>query len=207
MKASSRITINGIHLNETGNKIVAGDHRRFPVSGRSRRTATRRVRERSPRPCVDKNFHWFNRYRTIDGYSIFGGRADLKFVDGQTNREVAQREMEILDVMTANRDKNSLGRGPGQDLKRVDDSNIPAVHPGHHQQAGPGPRTASTCSSAAKKRSAEDDRRQGAEGQPVRLGGAVPRTGQPGADGVRHQGPAVGRRLADAIRTGSRRSR
>ena len=30
---------------------------------------------------------------------------------------------------------------------------------------------------------------------------------KPGADGVRHQGPAVGRRLADAIRTGSRTSR
>ena len=39
---------------------------------------------------IDKNKHWFNRYRTTDGYSIFGGRADLKFVNGQTNREVAQ---------------------------------------------------------------------------------------------------------------------
>ena len=38
---------------------------------------------------------------------------------------------------------------------------------------------------------------QGHEGQPVRLRGGVPRAGQPGADVVRHQGPAVGRRLAD----------
>ena len=30
---------------------------------------------------------------------------------------------------------------------------------------------------------------------------------KPGADDVRHQGPAVGRRLADAIRTGSPRRR
>ena len=58
---------------------------------------------------LDKNFCWFERYRTTDGYSIFGGRADLKFVDGQTNREVMQREMEVLDVMTANRDQTDLG--------------------------------------------------------------------------------------------------
>ena len=32
----------------------------------------------------------------------------------------------------------------------------------------------------------------------------VPRADQPGADGLRHAGPAVGRRLAHAIRTGSR---
>ena len=38
---------------------------------------------------------------------------------------------------------------------------------------------------------------KGHEGQPVRLRGAVPRAGQPGADGVRHEGPAVGRRVAD----------
>src|SRR6185437_1691163 len=31
---------------------------------------------------LDKNFFWFERYRTVDGYSIFGGRADLKFDDG-----------------------------------------------------------------------------------------------------------------------------
>ena len=54
---------------------------------------------------LDKNFHFFRRYRTTDGYSIFGGRAGLTFVDGQTDREVMQREMEILDAMTANRDR------------------------------------------------------------------------------------------------------
>ncbi len=63
---------------------------------------------------LDKNFYWFNRYRTVDGYSIFGGRADLSFTDGQTNRVVAQREMEVLDVMTANRDRRIWAAAQGE---------------------------------------------------------------------------------------------
>ena len=75
-----------------------------------RRRPWRKLRQ----AVLDKNFHWFNRYRTTDGYSIYGGRADLKFVDGQTNREVMQREMEVLDVMTANRDKRVWAVAQGE---------------------------------------------------------------------------------------------
>src|SRR4029079_12207220 len=80
--------------------------------------------ERLRQAVLDKDFTWFNRYRTVDGYSIFGGRADLKFVAGQTNREVMQREMEVLDVMTANRDRRIWAGAGGSEL-RVDDSNTP----------------------------------------------------------------------------------
>ncbi len=73
---------------------------------------------------VDKDFVWFERYRTTDGYSIFGGRADLKFVNDQTNRVVMQRELEVLDAMTANRDQRVWALARGSDLA-VDDSNTP----------------------------------------------------------------------------------
>ena len=108
--------------------------------------------EKLRQAVLDKNFYWFNRYRTIDGYSIFGGRADLKFVDGQTNYEVVQREMEVLDVMTANRDKRVWAVAQGSDLK-VDDSNTPPFIPVDDQQARHAARTASTSSSTARKRS------------------------------------------------------
>ena len=41
---------------------------------------------------------------------IFGavGR-QLTFVDGQSNAEVLKHELEMLDVMTANRDQGDLG--------------------------------------------------------------------------------------------------
>ena len=85
---------------------------------------------------LERNFYWFNRYRTVDGFSIYGGRAALKFkeYDPQTgketgkinsNFEVAQREMEILDVMTANRDKLVWAVAQGKEIK-IDDHNTKA---------------------------------------------------------------------------------
>ncbi|MDB6139420.1 MAG: rane-bound dehydrogenase domain protein [Verrucomicrobiaceae bacterium] len=54
----------------------------------------------------DKNFHWYHRHRIVDCYYVYGGRADLKFADGdQTNRDVLGREREVLDVKVANRDQ------------------------------------------------------------------------------------------------------
>src|SRR5262249_46925702 len=84
------------------------------------------------------HFYWFNRYRNVDGYSIYGGRDDLRFVEGQTNRVVAQREMEVLDVMTANRDKRIWAVAQGGDLK-VDDSNTPEFIPVRTNKPGAGP--------------------------------------------------------------------
>ncbi|MCH5373161.1 MAG: dehydrogenase, partial [Planctomycetes bacterium] len=80
--------------------------------------------ERLRQAVLDKNFYWFHRYRTTDGYSIYGGRSGLRFVDGQTNRDVMQREMEVLNVMTANRDRRIWAVAGGGDLQ-VDDSNTP----------------------------------------------------------------------------------
>ena len=73
---------------------------------------------------LEKNLYWFNRHRTVDGYSIYGGRADLHFVAGQTNRVVMQRETEVLDVMTANRDRRIWAVVQGGE-SWVDDSNTP----------------------------------------------------------------------------------
>ena len=116
------LTINGIHLNDHGNWEVAKliDAALF---GPRRSAPTERAELESLRQAiVDKNFTWFQKYRTTDGYSIYGGRADLKFVNDQTNRVVMQRELEVLDEMTANRDKRVWAVARGSDA-RVDDSN------------------------------------------------------------------------------------
>lgn len=126
-RTTKPLTINGVHLNEYGNELLAEaiDKAMFPKAQRPR--DTERL-EKIRQAVVDKNFFWFNRYRTVDGYSIYGGRADLKFVDGQTNRVVMQREMEILEVMTANRDRRVWAVAQGGDMK-VDDANIPDFVP------------------------------------------------------------------------------
>ena len=113
-QAAKPLTINGIHLNEHGNRQLAADRSTRPCSATGRPSATPPTLEKLRQAVLDKNFYWFNRYRTVDGYSIYGGRADLQFVDGQTNRVVVQRELEVLDVMTANRDKRIWAVAQGE---------------------------------------------------------------------------------------------
>jgi putative heme-binding domain-containing protein len=130
------LTINGVHLNNDGNQRVAGLIVAQLAPGDS--GGIEPNLSKLKKAVLDKNFTWFNRYRTVDGYSIFGGRADLRFTDGQNNRVVAQREMEILDVMTANRDERIWAVAQGKDLV-VDDSNTPPFIPVKTNKPGTGP--------------------------------------------------------------------
>lgn len=86
--ATKPYTINGIHLTAEGNRLLAViiDHALFPEGPMFKRDA--QAFEKLRQAVLDKNSYWFNRYRTVDGYSIYGGRADLRFVDGQNNRVV-----------------------------------------------------------------------------------------------------------------------
>jgi putative heme-binding domain-containing protein len=132
------LTINGIHLNELGDKLLAAEtvKRLFRESWSP--PAEAKYLDHLRAAVLEKNFHWFHRYRTVDGYSIFGGRADLKFVDGQTNREVMQRELAVLEVMTANRDRGIWAVAQRRDL-HVNDENTPPFIPVKTNKPGPGP--------------------------------------------------------------------
>ena len=122
-ESNDNYTINGVHLNEEGNKALA----KIIVEAlggevKSRRTG--RIRE----AVLDKNWCWFNRYRATDGNDVWGSRSTLAFTDGQTNGEVLQHELIMLDVMTANRDKVIWAAANGQSLE-ADDSNVPKPVP------------------------------------------------------------------------------
>lgn len=130
------LTLNGIHLNEKGDRLVAelADQGLFGPPPPRESTLLEKIRE----AVLDKNFHWYQRYRTTDGFSIFGGRGGLKFVGGQTNQDVAFRELEILDVMTSNRDRRIWAAAKGGELK-VDDANTPDFLPVTTNKKGAGP--------------------------------------------------------------------
>ncbi|MCA9269236.1 MAG: dehydrogenase, partial [Planctomycetales bacterium] len=121
--AKAPLTINGIHLNTDGNRAVATviDESLFGPSGAHAESQLARLRE----AILDKNSHWFNRYRVTDGYNVYGGRSGTGNYDGQTNFTISARELEIVDVKTANRDKRIWAVAAGGDLQ-VDDSNAPA---------------------------------------------------------------------------------
>ena len=124
---SEPLTINGVHLNEEGNRQVAEVIAQALLGKRTRATGSL---EPLRTAVLDKNWHWFNRFRATDGNDVWGGRSTLTFVNDQSNATVLQHELEMLDVMTANRDLHiwAVARG---DIEQsvIDDRNVPAPIP------------------------------------------------------------------------------
>lgn len=115
------LTINGIHLNSRGNQLLAeiiGEALFGVASVDWDKLAP--LRE----AVLDKNYHWFSRYRVVDGYNVYGGRSRLAW-NGQSNADVMQREMEIFDVKTANRDRRVWAVAQGDLDYQVVDNNLP----------------------------------------------------------------------------------
>ncbi|MFM9960416.1 MAG: PVC-type heme-binding CxxCH protein, partial [Planctomycetaceae bacterium] len=74
-----------------------------------------------------------NRYRVTDGYSTYGDRAFLKFSegpggygDGLSNYSVAQRELDVLDQLTSDRDAVVWARAKGDVAYLADDPSTSA---------------------------------------------------------------------------------
>ena len=118
----SPLTINGVHLNGDGNRQIAEVIAKSLLG----RSLTRNLAKLDliRAAVLDKNWHWFNRYRATDGNDVWGGRSSLEFTDDQTNFEVLQRELVQLDYMTANRDTVIWAAADGKTI-RPDDSNVP----------------------------------------------------------------------------------
>ena len=131
-----QFSINGIHLNEKGNAVLAEVIYK-DLFGADASLGSPQKMLAVNEAVKDKNWHWFHRYRTTDGYSTYGRRADLKFTDGQTNREVVQRELEVLDFMTAERDKKIHAIVAGRQYT-VDDASAPPFIPVVSNKPGEG---------------------------------------------------------------------
>ncbi|HEV8605489.1 MAG TPA: PVC-type heme-binding CxxCH protein [Tepidisphaeraceae bacterium] len=132
------LTVNGLHLTDTGDKLLAPEIFR----GLFDETPPEGNFEKLRQAVNDKNWLWHTRYRTMDGYNVYGGRSRLAFPskDGQkiSNYDVMQEEMSQRDVMTANRDLRVLAVAQGGDFK-VDDSNLPPVTKFPTNKPGPLP--------------------------------------------------------------------
>jgi len=132
-RAPTPLTLNGVHLEPEGNRALAGIivrallGREPPADG----PALEKLRD----AVLEKNYHWFSRYRVVDGYNVFGGRSKLAWF-GQSNADVMTREMEMFDLMTANRDRRIHAVARGSDLVVVDD-NLPPDLPVKPNKNGP----------------------------------------------------------------------
>ncbi len=128
--SDQRLTLNGSHLNRAGYKML-GPVLMQGLFGQSS-TSLDGERARAVKAQIDdKNFHWWHRYRAVNGFSIYGDRG-LAGSDGTyNNRDVMERERAILDQMTANRDQRVWQVAGGQSVPvEVDDSNtLPFIEP------------------------------------------------------------------------------
>ncbi|MEZ6087519.1 MAG: GDSL-type esterase/lipase family protein [Pirellulaceae bacterium] len=127
-QSDEALTMNGIHLLDSGNRLLAREVLTLP-DGPFAEIADRPLPSDSEvaplRDAVlDKNYHWFSRYRVVDEYNVFGGRSKLAWF-GQSNADVMMREMEIFDVKTTNRDRKVWATAKGEAYE-VKDDNLPA---------------------------------------------------------------------------------
>ena len=127
-KHGQSLTFNTLHLTEAGDRVLAPEIFQALFNAPPPMGNFEKLRA----AVNDKNAEWHARYRTVDGYNVYGGRSKLEFpVAGKdspkiTNFDVMQEEMTQRDVKTANRDLRVWAVAKGGDLK-VDDSNLPPV--------------------------------------------------------------------------------
>ena len=125
-RSNERLTLNGAHLNEKGYQYLSGILM-TGLFGEGSSPLVNGLRE----AIADKNFHWWHRYRAVNGYSIYGPRGRAGSDGTYNNTDVMERERAILDQMTANRDKQVWWIAPGRDVAaKIDDSNtLPFINP------------------------------------------------------------------------------
>jgi len=127
-KRGRPLTFNTLHLTDAGNKALAMEIFQILFNEKPPAGKLQKLRE----AVNDKNAEWHARYRTVDGYNVYGGRSKLEFPTAGkdspkiTNFDVMQDEMRQRDVKTANREQRVWAVAKGGDLK-VDDSNLPPV--------------------------------------------------------------------------------
>ncbi|HUS34493.1 MAG TPA: SGNH/GDSL hydrolase family protein, partial [Verrucomicrobiae bacterium] len=88
------LTINGLHLSERGDELIGGVifQQLFNEPAPSGDFAKLRA------GINEKSEVWHSRYRTIDGYNVYGGRSQMAYESGKggpkiTNYKVMQEEM------------------------------------------------------------------------------------------------------------------
>jgi len=139
-KQGRSLTFNGIHLTEAGDKAIAPEIFRELFG----ETAPSGNLEKLRLAVNEKSAEWHARYRTVDGYNVYGGRSKLTFPKAGkespmiSNYDVMQDEMVQRDVKTANRDERIWAIAKGDDLKVVD-ANLPPVKTLQSNKPGPKP--------------------------------------------------------------------
>lgn len=115
-KAKTKLTINGIHLTDEGERLVAPVlvERLFESVPKISTGAYEKLRSE----VNEKNWQFFHRYRAVNGYYIYGERNRV-----WNNEAVMENERAKLDEMTAIRDQRVWAVAQGGNVSAtIDDS-------------------------------------------------------------------------------------
>ena len=127
-KQGHSLTFNTFLLTEAGNQALAPEIFKALFNEPAPKDHSEKLRG----AVMDKCNEWHARYRTVDGYNVYGGRSKLTFPRAGkespmiSNYDVMQEEMAQRDMKTENRDKRIWAVAQGGDMK-VDDSVLPLV--------------------------------------------------------------------------------
>ncbi|MFK7768367.1 MAG: PVC-type heme-binding CxxCH protein [Mariniblastus sp.] len=126
--SDERMTLDGFQLNDAGYQALAPVLNKSLFGGVKMADA---VDAKVKSAVDDKNFHWWHRYRAVNGFSIYGTRGKAGSDGTYNNEDVMERERTILDQMTANRDKRIWALASGDSVpNEIDDSNtLPFINP------------------------------------------------------------------------------
>ena len=126
-ESDQRLTLNGAHLNDAGYRALAPLFIKAMCTSEPKASFNDKVLAE----VNDKNFHWWHRYRAVNGYSIYVKRGEAGSDGTYRNREVMERERAILDQMCANRDQRiwALARGEQVSAEADDSNTLPFIEP------------------------------------------------------------------------------
>ncbi|WP_414664033.1 PVC-type heme-binding CxxCH protein [Horticoccus sp. 23ND18S-11] len=117
-KNGQPLTINGVHLNEAGEGKLA--EKIYPTLFGEAAPPTNTPEAAKLRAAVnEKNLMWHSRYRTVDGYNVYGDRSKIAYVSHPdqpkiTNTQIMMEEMAQRDVMTTNLERKAWALASGK---------------------------------------------------------------------------------------------
>ncbi|MBI4621925.1 MAG: HEAT repeat domain-containing protein [Verrucomicrobia bacterium] len=133
------LTHNGLHLTEAGDAALAPVIFKALFGEAAPATDIARLRA----AVNAKNEMWHSRYRTVDGYNIYGARSKIAYESVKdepkiTNIQIMQEEMAQRDVLTTDRDRQLWAVAKG-DTAVVEELPLPPVTPFGTNKPGPKP--------------------------------------------------------------------
>ena len=195
------LTLNGIHLTNEGNKQIAQVI--FKALFGKTAPVEHKHLEQTKSAVLEKNWHWFNRYRATDGNDVWGGRSGLRFTNKQSNKDVLFHELSMIDVMTANRDKVVHAAATGKTIVANDSNVPPPIKVVTHLKENPGGKEGSRTYISAEETVAQLKLAEGLEANVFASAKKFPEVINPVQLGVWTQGSPLGGFLANLPEVGT----